>query len=104
MNERNGDRSGMGWRGWLAVGLIVTWSLSFAWGVWVVAAEREALTSRSHLHTHQIDDHEQRLRVIEARLQRIAADVQWIRRYLERNPVGEAATPTTATTGQEDEG
>ena len=102
MNERNGHRSGMGWRGWLAVGLIVSWSLSFTWAVWVVAAEREALTSRSHLHTHQIDDHEQRLRVIEARLQRIAADVQWIRRHLERNP-GAGAAPSTAATGQEDE-
>ena len=72
-------------RHWVAIGLIVTWSLTVLGGVWAVATDRQVLTIRSEVHASQLDDHEQRLRVIEERLHRIETDVRWIRRYLETN-------------------
>ena len=70
---------------WLAIGLIVTWSLTLIGGVWAVATDRQSLTLRSELNAVQLDDHEQRLRVIEQQLHQIRTDVRWIRRYLETN-------------------
>ena len=70
---------------WLAIGLIVTWSLTLIGGVWAVATDRQSLTLRSELNAVQLDDHEQRLRVIEQQLHQIRTDVRWIRHHLETN-------------------
>ena len=75
----------IGWVGWVAIGLIVSWSLTVAGGVWAVASDRQVLMNRTTTHDQQIADHEQRIRVIEAQLQRIATDVRWIRTHLERS-------------------
>ena len=72
-------------RHWIAIGLIVTWSLTVLGGVWAVATDRQVLTIRSEVHASQLDDHEQRLRVIEQQLHQIRTDVRWIRRHLETN-------------------
>ena len=103
MNTRKQLRQGWStWVGWLAVGLIVSWAVTVVGGIWGLASDRQALMGQAKVHSRQIEDHEQRVRVIERKLERIATDVQWIRRHLERNPAP-STTPATAAGRQEDE-
>ena len=85
MSQGNNGRSK-----WFAIGLIVSWGLTLAGGVWWVATERQTLAQAVHAHERSLDDHEIRLRLIESRIEQIAADVRWIRYVMEngRPPLG----------------
>lgn len=64
--------------------ILVGWLLTVGGLVWAASADRSAIVSRVNASTAQLNDHEQRLRVIEPRLSEIAIDVKWIRKHLEQ--------------------
>ena len=64
--------------------ILVTWSVTIIGAVWAASASVTAVKARVESNYQTTVDHESRLRVIEAEIQQIAADVRWIRRTLEQ--------------------
>ena len=66
------------------VAILVTWLVTIIGAVWAASASLTSVKARAEANYQATVDHEGRLRVIEAEIQQIAADVRWIRRTIEQ--------------------
>ncbi len=75
----NGNLKGIG----AAAGTILALLATYSAGVWTAASQRTVVTEQIAGQTKITADHEIRIRLIEARLSEIAAEIRWVRLTLE---------------------